>query len=76
MICDREYCFSYVLDPVKLRKRWQGLEFHLVALFHMSLVSHLSFEVHRPELSIVFKMLVHLYLVRIGDVLSNYCFVS
>lgn len=42
----------------------------------MSPVSPLSFEVHRPELSILFRMLIHLYLVRIGGVLSHYCLVS
>lgn len=44
----------------------------LVVLLHISP----AFELHRPGLSTLFKVLVHLTLLRIGDVLSAYCFVS
>lgn len=47
----------------------------LVVLLHISPVSPVL-KLHRPGLRTVFTILVRLYLLQIGDVLSHYCFVS
>lgn len=47
----------------------------LVVLLHNSPVFPIL-ELHRPGLRTVFKIVVHLYVLQMGDVLSHCCFVS